>query len=227
MDIEKLKKEEDEKMDENERVEVLRKNAIFKFEKLAEISDKSNRIWSEKVKKIVDQLKQEFTDFFTKKGFEISRGNPFGKNGPVVTEINACYKGLQFTLSNINYEGEPINIRNSKDLNENICIKFPENSPDYFVLKRNIDIQDKRLITNYLEKTEQINFANKLDTEDEINKLIEILNVNIGHFQESIDKSNSINLCILRDSTNIEYKNFEELVEDLQNKKSYQKDIEC
>lgn len=213
MDIEKLKQQADGEMVYQGEIKALQAKAISKFETFFEIMERSSSLWNEKMKDMVNQFVSDFSKYFKQNGFSIQERNPFGDSG-VITELEATYKNLTFKLSGINYETEKMYINNFQDVQEEIWIALPNNLPNYFVWKNNIDgIAGKRLVDmNGSPKDVYKQFVYQFNTEEELNQLMGKIDINISHFQESIERFHDINLCIHRFDTDETYDNFSDLI---------------
>lgn len=213
MNIQEFKKQADKDMAYKEKICTMRNTAILEFEHFFEVMGKSYSLWNAKMKLAVDQFSSCFKGYFEKNGFYVQGQNEFGQNGSV-TEIVAKYKGLTFKLSNINYAGEHMYIQDFNDVNEEIWVALPTDVPNYSVWKDNIVVGEKRLvdIDDPVKETYK-QFVEKFETEEEIQQLIQKINININHFQDSINAADSIDLCIHRFGTDDTYKNFEELID--------------
>lgn len=213
MNIEKLKQQADEEIVHQDTIKSLQAKAISEFEVFFEVMEKSSSFWNEKMRAMVDKFVADFSNYFKENEFSVQGKNPFGTSGSI-TEIEATYKNLTFKLSEVNYESEKMFINNFQDIQEEVWIALPNDVPNYFVWKDNIDgIAGKRLIDmNGSPKDIYKEFVYQFNTEEELNTLMRKININISHFQESIDEIQNINLCIHRFGTDETYNSFQELI---------------
>lgn len=218
MNIDKIKQQADEETARLEKIQTSKRKAIEAFETFFGIMDTSYPLWNAKMKKAVDQFVSDFKDYFAQNGFTVQGQNPFGGSG-MITELIATYKGVNFKLSNINYDGEHMYIQNFDDISEEIWIALPTGTPNYFVWKDNLVVGQKRLIDMSKPVKEVYKeFVDTLETEDEIKQLVEKIGINTKHFQESIDNIDTIDLCIHRFNTDDTYKDFKAFIEAVDNK---------
>lgn len=215
MNIEKLKQQADEQKVQQEKIQACQANAISEFDKFFSVMDKSYPLWNDKMKAAVDRFTEDFKEYFKQNGFEVISQNPFGQGG-TITEIEATYKDLKFKLANINYDGEHMYIYNSDNVSAEIWFALSNDTPNYFVWKDNIVIGEKRLVDMNASPLDSYkDFVKKFVTEDEINTLVSKIRINTNHFQAAIDHIADTDLYIHRFGTESTYKDFKELIEEI------------
>lgn len=219
MDMKSLKQQADDEMKKKEEIKLLQEKVISEFKLFFNVSEKSYSLLNLEMQKTVNRFKEDFKNYFEKEGFSIIETNPPVTPNAItdlntITKIEASYNNLKFVLSNINYESNKMIFTNSQNITEEIWIALPTETPNYYVWKDNIDnISGKRLLDmNGPPQDIYKNFVYQFSTEEDLNKLSNKININISHFQESINNLKSINLCIHKFGTNQTYNNFQELI---------------
>lgn len=216
MNLDKFKKNADMEDVTKAEIEDLKRIAIEKFNEFFDVMGKSSPLWNDKMKKTVDEFIRDFVNYMKENGFDVDCENP------QITEndykrINATYHDRNICLDALNYDGEKIVLMIGNAFATEFWFDLPNEAPRYHCWKDNITVSGKSThdfgqFANVVYK----DFVDYYTTKEELQEVIEKVQININHFNDSIKDIDKYDYCIKKFGTEETYKGFQEFIDSVE-----------
>lgn len=216
MNLDKFKKDADMEVVAKTEIAGLKTMAIEKFDEFFDVMGKSSPLWNGKMKKSVDKFIHDFVNYMKKNGFDVDCRTP------QITEnddkrINAIYHDRNISLDGLNYDGEKMFLMVGDDCAAEFWFDLPNGTPRYCCWKDNITVSGK----NVHDFGEFVNlayrdFVNYYNTKEELQEIIEKVQININHFNDSIKDIDKYDYCINKFGTEETYNGFQEFIDSVE-----------
>lgn len=216
MNLDKFKRDAD--MEDVIKAEIsdLKKIAIEKFNEFFDVMGKSSPLWNDKMKKSVDEFIRDFVSYMKKNEFDVDCRNP------QITEadykrVNATYHGKNISLDALNYDGEKMYLMIGNNCAAEFWFDLPNGAPRYRYWKDNITVSGKSThdfgqFVNMAYK----DFVDYYNTKEELQEVIEKVQININHFNDSIKDIDKYDYCINKFGTEETYNGFQEFIDSVE-----------
>lgn len=216
MNLDKFKKDVDMEQVTKTEINDLKKIAIEKFNEFFDVMEKSSPLWNDKMKKSVDKFICDFVRYMKKNEFDVDCANPqITKND--YKRINATYHNRNISLDALNYDGEKMFLMVGDVCAAEFCFDLPNRAPRYRYWKDNITVSGKSIhdfgqFVNLAYK----DFVDYYNTKEELQEVIEKVQVNINHFNDSIKDIDKYDYCISKFGTEETYNGFQEFIDNVE-----------
>lgn len=216
MNLDKFKKDVD--MEDVTKAEInnLKKIAIEKFNEFFDVMGKSSTLWNDKMKKTVDEFIRDFINYMKKNGFDVDRAIPHITENDCI-RINATYHDRNIYLDALNYNGENMYLMVGDVCAAEFWFDLPKGAPRYRYWKDNITVSGKSThdfgeFANLAYK----DFVDYYNTKEELQEVIEKVQININHFNDSIKDIDKYDYYVNKFGAEETYNGFQEFIDSVE-----------